>query len=222
MKLRGIVCFLALLVATQYAAAQDYTIETLAEPAPADEFSESIAAELAPEGYRVLRKGKPYLDVWFEKSIPAKEDFSPTLAILYPFEQGKLFGVIRYHRSAGDFRDQEIEEGVYTLRYALQPVDGNHVGTSDTRDFLLLSLAEDDTEADPVDGEELNLRSADAAQSAHPCMLSFLRTPDDATVEPKMLHDEDRDLWSIQVPVNTTAGDDKKVVTFVVVGYTEL
>lgn len=222
MKLRLLVCVVTLLVASRYAAAQDYTIETLAEPAPGDEVSENISAELAPEGYRVLRKGKPYLDVWFPKAVPAKEDFSPTLSILYPFEQGKLMGVARYHRGGGDFRDQEIEEGVYTLRYALQPVDGNHVGTSDTRDFLLLSLAEDDTETDAVEGEELNLRSADAAQSAHPCMLSMLRTPDDATPEPKMLHDEDRELWSVQVPVTTTIGDEKKVITFVVVGYTEL
>lgn len=222
MKLRLLVCVMTLLVLNHFAVAEDFTIEALAEPAPSDEISDSIAEGLSDEGFRVLRKDRPFCDVWLLDELPAKEGFTPTLSVLYPFEPGKLMGVIRYHRRGGDFRDQEIDKGVYTLRYAQQPVDGNHVGTSDTRDFLLLSLAEDDEEAEPVESETLNERSADAAQSAHPCMLSMLRTADDANAETVMVHDEDRELWSVQVPVVTSAAPDKELImTFVVSGYAE-
>lgn len=222
MKLRLLVCVTTLLVLNRFAAAQDFTIEALAEPAPSDEISDSIADGLTDEGFRVLRKGRPFCDVWLLEELPAKEGFTPTLSVLYPFEPGKLLGVIHYHRRGGDFRDQDIDKGVYTLRYAQQPVDGNHVGTSDTRDFILLSLAEDDEEADPVESETLNERSADAAQSAHPCMLSMLRTADDANPEAVMVHDKDRELWSVQVPVVTSAAPDEELImTFVVSGYAE-
>ncbi len=221
MKFRSLLCVLTLVIASRHAVAADYTIAPLAEPAPADELSEEIAAELLPEGYRVLRKGRPYCDLWLRKQWPAKKDFTASQTVLYPFEIGALVGVIHYHRRGGDFRDQDIDKGVYTMRYAQQPVDGNHVGTSDTQDFMLLSLAEDDTDAGSVELESLFERSADAAQSAHPCMLSLLRTPDSAT-PPTLTHDEDRELWSVQLPVaTTTAPDDTLIVTLVLVGYTE-
>jgi len=222
MKFRLLIGVLTLMFTSPFVAAADYAVEPLAEPAPADEISEEIASELCLEGYRVLRKGRPHCDLWLLKQLPAKEGFPVSPTVLYPFRSGELAGVIRYHRRGGDFRDQDIDKGVYTIRYAQQPVDGNHVGTSDTVDFMLLSLAEDDTEVGPVDAETLVERSSDAAQSAHPCMLSLLRTADDATTEPTMVHDEDRDLWSVQLPVvTTTAPDDTLVMTLVLVGYSE-
>jgi len=210
------------MITSRYVVAADYAIEPLAEPAPADELSEEIAAELSTEGYRVLRKGRAFCDLWLCKQLPAKKDFTASQTVLYPFQQGALMGVILYHRRGGDFRDQDIDKGVYTIRYAQQPVDGNHVGTSDTRDFVLLSLAEDDTEAGPVESETLFERSADAAQSAHPCMLSLPRTADDATNEAVMLHDEDHDLWSVRLPVVTTTSPEAPLMmTLVLVGHAE-
>ena len=85
--------------------------------------------------------------------------------VIYPFSQGQMLGVIRYSRSGSDFRDQDIEAGVYTLRYAHQPVDGAHVGTSPTRDFLMLLNAEHDKVLKPASRDEMNEQSAEVAQS---------------------------------------------------------
>jgi hypothetical protein len=60
------------------------------------------------------------------------------------------------------------------MRYAQQPEDGNHVGTSDTRDFIVLLKAEDDKAPAVVPKESLFRLSAAAAGTTHPCMLSFL------------------------------------------------
>src|SRR5207302_8074786 len=47
-------------------------------------------------------------------------------------------GAVRFPQSWSDYRRKPVPAGVYTLRYALQPQDGNHTGSSMYRDFLLL------------------------------------------------------------------------------------
>ena len=44
-------------------------------------------------------------------------------------------------------RGRPLRPGVYTLRYAIQPADGNHLGASPNPEFLLLSPAGSDTSA---------------------------------------------------------------------------
>ncbi len=206
---------------TAIAPAQDYEVEVASEAPPTDELSGEIGETLSGEVIRVLRKGRPYCDIWLRKDVPVAADFTPSLTVLYPLSQGDLLGVARYHRRGGDFRAQEIEKGVYTMRYALQPEDGNHIGTSATRDFLLLLNAEEDETLDPLEQDPLFELSAEAAQTSHPCMLSLLRTADDADAEPTIEHDEERDLWSVRLPVMTSGADAPMVMTLVVVGHAE-
>ena len=149
-----------------------------------------------------------------------KGDFKPTDEVLYPFEPGQLLGVVRYPRKGADFRDQDISKGLYTLRYAQQPVDGAHVGTSPTRDFLLLVSAEKDKSAGKLDLKKLVEQSADAAGSSHPAMLCLQRVAGEAGEKPTMRHNEEHDWWIVTVPGNAKAGKATKKlpVDLVVVG----
>ncbi|HEV3024937.1 MAG TPA: hypothetical protein VGX76_20825, partial [Pirellulales bacterium] len=137
-----------------------------------------------------------------------------------PFEMGQLIGVARYPRKGSDFRGREIPKGVYTLRYALQPQDGNHVGTSDTRDFLLLSSVSDDTEPDEVEKMRLFKLSAKTSGTPHPAMLSLLVPAAEPGDLPAMIHHESRELWSLRFVNPAIAGGEKQelVVELVVVG----
>jgi hypothetical protein len=45
---------------------------------------------------------------------------------------------VHFLHAAADFRGQQVPVGFYTLRYALIPDDGNHLGVSPNPDFLLL------------------------------------------------------------------------------------
>ena len=202
--------------------ARDHRVEVLEESAPADAVSSDIAAQLSPTGYRVVRGEDTTLcHVWFVKKFNAKSDFTPSASVLYPFQSGDLMGVVQYARKAGDFRAQDIDKGVYTLRYAQQPVDGNHLGTSDTLDFLLLLSAETDESTDPVAEEELFGLSAEAVESTHPAMLSMLFADKSAGELPRMIHDEDRDLWSLLCSHPSGEAGDPINIQFVLVGEAE-
>ncbi|MCA9269951.1 MAG: hypothetical protein KDA41_15830, partial [Planctomycetales bacterium] len=156
------------------ATAEAYRVKPLDEPAPSDDVAPAIAAQLAPAGVAVMRSETSTLcNIWLCKEWPVAAGFKPSAEVLYPFASGQLIGVLQLKRSSGDFRDQDIGRGVYTLRYAQQPVDGNHVGTSKTRDFLLLVSAEEDRAAEPLDLEKMIAASKEAAESSHPAMLAL-------------------------------------------------
>jgi hypothetical protein len=148
-----------------------------------------------------------------------QEGFKPSSTILYPFTMGEFVGVVEYKRKGGDFRGQDIPAGVYTLRYALQPVDGNHVGTSDTRDFLLLGKAEEDTAVAPVEKEKLFKQSAQAIGTTHPAMLCLQATS--AVEAPAVENDEAKEMATLRVSNPSSAGGKKSPLSIglVVVGH---
>lgn len=189
------------------APAQEYRVDKLAEAAPAEGLAEEIRNELASEGIKVIKgTSRTFVDFWPAKKWAAKADFTATNAILYPFQVGELIGVIRYKSKGTDFRGQEIKSGVYTVRYALQPEDGNHVGTSDTRDFLLLLPIESDTSPAAVDQEQLFKLSAEVAGTPHPAMLALQKANSGAESLPTIEHNEERELYSLLFQGTADAG----------------
>ena len=208
---------------TSHVDAADYEVQLLEEAAPAEDLSEDIAAKLAPTGLRVMRgETRTVCEIWPCKEWPVKADFKPSSELLYPFQPGQLIGVLRFTRRGSDFRDQTISRGVYTLRYGLQPVDGNHEGTSPTRDFLLLVSAENDTSVEPKGLEALLEASAEAAGSSHPAMLCLQAVTAEADA-PTMRHDEERDWWTLKFASNAKSTKDTQQlpVELVVVGHAE-
>lgn len=184
--------------------AADYRLEPLAEAAPADGVSPAIAKLLSADGVKVIKgKNRTLCDVWFLQTWPAKEGFKPTSSVLYPFEVGQLLGVARFKSKGADFRGQQIPAGVYTIRYAQQPVDGNHVGTSDTRDFLLLLPADADKDAKPFEAKAMAKASAKVAGTKHPTMLALLAASADGGAETALRHDEAHDFWILRVEGKT-------------------
>ena len=202
----------------------DYRVEKLAEAAPADDLSDELAATLADEGFRVVRgSNRTVCEIWPCKEWMVKPGFKPTSELLYPFKPGQLVGVLRFKRRGSDFREQQISRGVYTLRFGMQPVDGNHEGTSPTRDFLLLASAESDASPEVMDVKKLLELSAEAAGSNHPAMLCLQKVQDADGESPRLRHDEQRDWWMLQFQNTALAGDEKLSLPMevVVVGHAE-
>jgi hypothetical protein len=197
-------CWLLTAISAQ---AETHRVELLKEPAPAAEISAQIAGELAATGIRVVRgSSTTYCDIWLCKELAGTADFKPTTEVLYPFQPGQLIGVARFARKGSDFRDQDIATGLYTLRYAQQPVDGAHVGTSPTRDFLLLSKAKQDPNTAALDLKSLTKHSAEAAGSTHPALLSMQRVLTEPAEFPAIRHDEERDWWIVAVQAQVKSG----------------
>ena len=108
---------------------------------------------------------------------------------------GALFGVARFPARHSDRRGQTIKPGVYTLRYALFPLNGDHQGVAPQRDFLLLSPAAADTDpsAKP-DYETLMTMSRKASGTPHPLVFSFWKDDSGAAQGVEAAGDSDRVL----------------------------
>jgi len=220
MRSRALACSLGLLVWCALAAASlaEDGVEPLKE-GPPKEIAADVAKALAETGYRVTADGKAVCDVWLAKQWTAKAKFSPSLSMLYPLESGELIGVVRYPKRAADYRDQQIRAGVYTLRYGLQPEDGNHVGTSTTRDFLVLLPAAKDSKPERLaDVMALFKQSAEVSRSTHPAILAMVAAEGK---EAGVRHIEDRELWTVRLVGKAKTGDraGDLAIEFVVVGH---
>jgi hypothetical protein len=202
----------------------EHKIEALSEAPPSDGVSKEILDQLQTKGIKVVSGGSRTLcEIWPAKKWSVQPGFKATEQVLYPFQSGELIGLVRYRVKGGDFREQEIARGVYTLRYGQQPVDGNHVGTSPTRDFLLLVPADKDKSVKPLDEKALFSASAEAAGSKHPAILCLRKAPEDAKDLPAIIHEESHDWWCLRLTGKGEAGGKtvETPIDFVIVGHAE-
>ncbi len=165
-------CLIASVAAVR---ADEHELETIDEVPQG--LSPAISKLVNPDGFRIAGKKGPIADLWLVRDLAVEPDFKSSLSKLYAFKPGQLIGALRIADGAEytDFRGQEMKAGTYTLRYGLQPMDGNHAGTSETSDFLLALPAAIDTKADAIaTKEELSEESAKAAGSTHPAIFSLV------------------------------------------------
>jgi hypothetical protein len=105
----------------------------------------AVRDALEATGYRIASAdGSSLCDIWLRKAVAAaKAPAAPGL--IYPdIQPSAVVGVAVFPKSTKDFRNQAIKPGMYTLRYELIPEDGNHLGVSANRDFLLAVPAASD------------------------------------------------------------------------------
>jgi hypothetical protein len=196
------------------AAREEFSLEPLKEGAPS-EVAEAVRKELAPAATRVLRGGKPFFDFWFRAALPTGEARGG-LGILYgTLKPTGLVGVARVHGGGSDFKGQKFPAGLYTLRYGLQPEDGDHQGTAESRDFLLLCPAASDPSPDLLDPKDLHKLSAKVNGKKHPAVL-YLVGGEGGTL-PRVVRDAaaDRTIFEAELP----AGGGKPLrLSIVIVG----
>lgn len=184
----------------QALAQESYKVEPLKEAPPA-ELAGPVKETLNPEGLRIVDdQGKTVADVWFRKAIPASgKPAGPEGPVLFPtLKVGELIGALRFTEEGRDFRDQAIAKGVYTLRYGLQPMNGDHLGASPFRDFALLLPAAKDKALGDLAAKPLHEESAESAGTSHPAILMLLEAPAGAgKTAPTMLHDEEKNTWGV-------------------------
>ncbi|HEX9148353.1 MAG TPA: hypothetical protein VF958_04245 [Thermoanaerobaculia bacterium] len=136
---------------------------------------EAVRSALEPGGERVLLPEGQWCEVWFRKKIPEEKNSTPG-ALQSNLGISTAVGVIRFLDAATDFRGQAIPPGLYTLRYATIPNDGNHLGVSEYPDFLLVvPVADDPDPGARFTLEDLTRLSVKATGTKHPGVLSLTR-----------------------------------------------
>lgn len=144
----------------------------------------AVRAAVAADGIRVVVGDATLADLWLAPKIAQEESGPPKPGVVLPgYPEGSLFGVLRLADRWTDFKGKAIAAGTYTLRYSVQPADGNHMGVSEYRDFLLLVPASSDPGTPAVgDRKALYALSDKATGTNHPAVLSIVPPPKDAAV----------------------------------------
>jgi hypothetical protein len=174
------------------AAADKYTAKVQDGAAPPKEVADPVRKLLTEKSIQVAdEKGEVLAEVWLRKELPAKatpEQVKNGLTYRQ-LPETTLIGVLQLHKQLTDYRKQKVPAGVYTLRLAYQPMDGDHMGTAPHGEFCLVSPAADDKNPGPLVPKLLHETSAKAT-GAHPGV--FLLFPGrDAGDAPKIVNKGD-------------------------------
>lgn len=190
-------CIAAAFCFATSAAAQDYKAAITAVPVPS-EISSAIRTVLAPVTISVTGPSGPFCEIWTRASIPAASQPNSALGVSYgTLIDGEIVGAIHFDGPVKDFRNQPVKPGTYIMRYALQPVDGNHQGVSDYRDFFLLTPPDQDTSAANLADNDMYTLSRKATTTGHPSVWSLVPTDSAPTLLPGTKQDSDENFWAV-------------------------
>ena len=208
-----------LLCFSSAAAAQDYKAAAGTVPVP-PEISAAVRALLSPASISVTGPSGPLCEIWLRASIPAAAQPATGLGVTYgQLVDGAIVGAIHFDAAVKDFRSQAVQPGTYVLRYALQPVDGNHQGVSDYRDFLLLTPAATDINAANLADNDLYVLSRKASGAGHPSVWSLVPADGAPPSLPGIAHDTSSDFWVLYM--KAAVGTSPTTLGLVIVGHAE-
>ena len=155
------------------ASAADLTLK-VADKEPSKELAEPIRALLQPKAIQLLEGDKPVLELWLVKELTLQAKPSSPATTMDALKQATVLAAVDVPNARKDYREDQIAKGVYTLRYALQPQDGNHLGTAEFTYFGVLVPAKSDKAADGIkDYKALVSASSKETSTDHPMIISL-------------------------------------------------
>lgn len=174
--------------------------------------SAEIREALGPDALKVTLDGQPLADFWLRTEVPVAESPSSELGVAFgQLPLNTLLGVVRLGESWSDYKGEPVSAGVYTLRYGVNPADGNHMGVGIYRDYLMLVPVADDTTVDVDWQPELLWEKSKAATGTpHPAVLALFPMWDEVS-EPALVKNE-MDQWTVAVPLGSMSPQPGLVV----------
>jgi hypothetical protein len=213
------VLFLFILLLSSFIAAAQAKLERIdAAVLASAQVPATVRAALDPGGVRLVRADSTVLcEIWWRK-VPLPAAIATAKGVAYPqLSPGMFIGLISFPNGGKDFRGQPVK-GYFTMRYALLPEDGNHLGVAPTRDFVLLSPATEDSDPSALlDFSRLVKLSAQAAGTNHPAAFLLL-APEPGDV-PRTY--QNADGYQVFVGALKTDGGKSVPITLVVKGQAE-
>jgi len=163
----------ALLLCALAASAADVTVKVTDKQPPGD-IDPSIRSLLQAKAIQVVSGDKPVYEFWLAKEVPLQSKPASPAKALDAIKQATLLGVVSVPAAKRDYRDDELAPGSYTMRFALQPQDGNHSGSAEFPYFGVLVPAKLDMKPDGIrDYKELVKISAKETSTDHPVVMSL-------------------------------------------------
>jgi len=186
----------------------------VADKEPPKELDASIRAVLQPKAVQLLEGDKPVYEFWFRSEVPLQSKPGSLAKALESVKATTLIGAVSVPKSLRDYRDDELAAGTYAVRFALQPQDGNHLGSADYAYFAVLVQAKYDTKPDGIaDYKTLVKTSSKDTSTDHPVILSLRPASTDAGDFPK-LNEPAPEHKSVRVKLPASAGGEKTSLVF--------
>jgi hypothetical protein len=141
---------------------------------PPGAVDESIRKTLQPTAIQLLDGDKAAFEFWLSSEIALQSKPASPTAAMDSLKQSALLGVVAVASDTRDYKDVELFAGVYTMRFALQPQDGNHLGTAEFNYFAVLVPSKKDVKPDGITDYKALVRASRAGTpSDHPVILSL-------------------------------------------------
>jgi hypothetical protein len=167
---------LTLLICFQAFAQSPYAMD----PAPpASELPKALVDSLNPKGVRIseVKNGvaTPVCEVWWTKSVQSHAVKGKDASHYSGLNTGALVGVLRFFDEGEDSRDQKMQAGFYTLRYANVEADPEHSDNGAPQDAVLATPLWADKHLDRVmTRQELLNLSKLSAKTKKPVVINLM------------------------------------------------
>ena len=205
----------ALLFCAFAAQGADVTVRVANKALPG-EISPDFQALLQPQAVQLVEGDKTLLELWLAKEVPLQSKPTSTVKALDAVKPVSLLAAVVVPGARRDYRDDEVPAGTYTMRFALQPQDGNHSGSSEFGYFGVLVPAKLDAKPDAIkDYKELMKASSKETSTDHPMVLS-LRPVTSTEGAPLTLNTPAPEHKSVRVKV-PAKGPETKEIAFEIV-----
>jgi hypothetical protein len=199
--------------------AHHYKLLVVSMPPP-QELAEPVGDAMLSTALHVSEANDPYCDIWLRASIPVADNPDKTAGVMFgEIAPGTLIGAVKFTPTVADYHNQQVQAGVYTLRYMLLPIDGNHQGRAPGRDFVVLVPAALDVATGPIAVANLMEMSRKASTTEHPSVWSLVPPPSNSPPLrdlPTLIHSDQGDLWIVYFSAPFTSA---AAIGFVISGH---
>lgn len=184
------------------------------DKAPPEIVDASITKLLKLQALQLADGSTAAWEFWWVNEVPLKSKPATAESSLSALQQATLVGVVNVPKARRDYRDDEIAAGVYTMRFILQPQDGNHLGTAEFDFFVALVPVKSDTKPDGIaDYKSLVKASSKVNPGDHPLILSV--RPSKESEAPKLTDPApEHKALRVKMPGKVSGGGDKADVQF--------
>ena len=147
--------------------------------APAPELPKELAGLLNPNGVRVMEVkngiSTPIAEVWWAKTVDAHAPAAKDNSNYARLATGGLVGVLHFIEEGEDSRDQKMQAGFYTLRYAKVDADPEHSDNGAPQEAVLATPMWADKHVDQVMKlDELLKVSRLSAKTKRPVVINLM------------------------------------------------
>jgi hypothetical protein len=196
-----------------FAPAADLSLK-VEEKVPPQELPAEIKSALQGKSIRLTDGDKAVFEFWFRTEVPLSSTPAEPSKSLDSLKQAVLLGAVRIGSDMRDYRDDEVGAGVYTIRFGLQPSDGNHLGTAAFSYFAVLIPVKYETKVDGItDYKAMVKASSKDTSTGHPLILSLRPVTEMGSGLP-VLKEPAPSHKSVRLILPGNAGEAKSQVVF--------